>query len=85
MDHHVAYSLGAAFAQLGQADESIAWLQRAADTGFPCYPWFARDTLLTPVRQHPSFVRLLENLRGAFERQRVAAARDKPGRLRGLE
>ena len=46
MDHHVAYSLGAAFAQLGQTSESIAWLQRAVDTGFPCYPWFERDTLL---------------------------------------
>lgn len=83
MDHHVAYSLGAAFAQLGQADESIAWLQRAADTGFPCYPWFERDTLLEPVRQHPSFVRLLENLRGAFERQRVIAASDAQGHPRG--
>lgn len=85
MDHHVAYSLGAAFAQLGQADESIAWLQRAADTGFPCYPWFERDTLLAPMRQHPSFVRLLENLRGAFERQPVVAASDPQGHPRSLK
>jgi len=31
LDHHVAYSVGATFAQLGETDESLAWLQRAAD------------------------------------------------------
>jgi DNA-binding winged helix-turn-helix (wHTH) protein/TolB-like protein len=65
MDHHVAYSLGAAFAQLGQTSESIAWLQRAVDTGFPCYPWFERDTLLDPIRQARGFQRLLETGRRA--------------------
>ena len=67
MDHHVAYSLGAAFAQLGQAEESMTWLQRAVDTGFPCYPWFSRDTLLDPIRQAPSFQRLLETVRRAHD------------------
>ena len=38
MDHHVAYSLGAALAQPGDAKASLPWLERAADTGFPCYP-----------------------------------------------
>jgi DNA-binding winged helix-turn-helix (wHTH) protein/TolB-like protein len=69
MDHHVAYSLGAAFAQLGDLDTSVTWLQRAADTGFPCYPWFDRDTLLDPLRHHPGFVRLRERLRTMFERR----------------
>jgi len=85
MDHHVAYSLGAAYAQLGQADESIVWLQRAADTGFPCYPWFERDSLLEPMQQHPGFVRLLGNLREAFEKQRVVAEGDAQGHLLGLK
>ncbi|MGH7446449.1 MAG: hypothetical protein ACRELT_02745, partial [Longimicrobiales bacterium] len=65
MDHHVAYSLGAALAQLGDLNESLTWLQRAADTGFPCYPWFERETLLTPMRREPGFVRLLDRLRDA--------------------
>ena len=55
LDHHVAYSLGAAFRQLGQPEERIEWLERAADTGFPCYPWFERDPLLDPIRQNPRF------------------------------
>jgi len=48
MDHHVAYSLGAALAGLGDTDGSLKWLEQAADIGFPCYPWFERDTLLSP-------------------------------------
>jgi DNA-binding winged helix-turn-helix (wHTH) protein/TolB-like protein len=63
MDHHIAYSLGAAMAQLGETSASLTWLQRAIDTGFPCYPWFEKDTLLDPVRREPDFVRLLERLR----------------------
>ncbi len=42
MDHHAAYSVGAAYAQLGQRSEALLWLRKAADTGFPCYPWYAR-------------------------------------------
>lgn len=63
MDHHVAYSLAAALAQLGEADASLTWLQQAADTGFPCYPWFERDPLLTPIRTDARFTRLLTALR----------------------
>ena len=73
MDHHVAYSLGAALAQLGDAKASLTWLERAADTGFPCYPWFEQDTLLAPMRRQPGFVRLLGRLREAHEHARRLA------------
>ena len=65
LDHHVTYSLGAAYSQLGQPEESITWLERSADSGFPCYPWFERDPLLDPVRQNPRFARLLTRLKAA--------------------
>jgi DNA-binding winged helix-turn-helix (wHTH) protein/TolB-like protein len=58
MDHHVAYSLGATWAQLGD-DAAFTWLRRAADTGFACLPWFARDPLLDPIRSDPRFRDLL--------------------------
>ena len=61
-DHHVAYSLGAAFAQLGDEDASLTWLERAADTGLPCQPWFERDLLLDPVRETSRFRRLMARL-----------------------
>jgi DNA-binding winged helix-turn-helix (wHTH) protein/TolB-like protein len=63
MDHHIAYSLGATMAQLRDASTSLTWLERAVDTGFPCYPWFEKDPMLDPIRGDPGFVRLLERLR----------------------
>ena len=69
-DHHVAYSLGAALAQLGDVTASLRWLKRAADTGFPCYPSFERDSLLDPLRKHPQFVELLAHLKTAHEQIR---------------
>jgi DNA-binding winged helix-turn-helix (wHTH) protein/TolB-like protein len=80
LDHHVAYSVGAALAQLGDVNASLRWLTRAADTGFPCYPWFERDSLLDPLRKHPQFVELLRRLRTAHEQMRQdLSARQLPG------
>jgi DNA-binding winged helix-turn-helix (wHTH) protein/TolB-like protein len=75
MDHHIAYSLGAATAQLGDASSSLTWLERAADTGFPCYPWFEKDPLLDPVRRDPGFVRLMARLRVAYREAEKRAAK----------
>jgi DNA-binding winged helix-turn-helix (wHTH) protein/tetratricopeptide (TPR) repeat protein len=62
-DHHVAYSLGAAYGQLGDTHEALRWLRTAADTGFPCLPWFERDPLLDPLRRVPEFPELLAYVR----------------------
>ncbi len=70
VDHHVAYSLGAAHAQLGQPGEAVRWLRTAALTGFPCYPWFARDPLLDPIRGEAAFRALLTELKAAWQRER---------------
>ena len=67
MDHHVAYSLGAAYAQLGRLDDSREWLQRSVDGGFPCYPWFESDTLLAPIRSDPGSQTFLHRLRLRWE------------------
>jgi hypothetical protein len=40
----------------------VRWLQQATETGFPCYPWFVRDTLLDPVRRKPAFINLMSSL-----------------------
>ena len=65
-DHHVAYGLGAAYAQLGDQASALQWLHVAADTGFPCAPWFDADPAAGAVarddglrvahrpRQHPA-------------------------------
>jgi DNA-binding winged helix-turn-helix (wHTH) protein/TolB-like protein len=62
-DHHVAYSVGAAYAQLGDMNAALHWLRTAADTGFPCLPWFERDPLLEPARRLPGFAALLAHVR----------------------
>ena len=67
MDHHVAYSTGAAYAQLGQLAEARRWLSRAVETGFPCYPWFEQDPLLKPLRDDPEFRAFMSKVRGSWE------------------
>ena len=67
MDHHVAYSVGAAYAQLGELAEARRWLAQAAQTGMPCYPWYDRDPLLKPLRSDPEFQRFLAELRKSWE------------------
>jgi lipopolysaccharide biosynthesis regulator YciM len=62
-DHHVAYSLGAAYAQLGEDAEAAQWLRTAADTGFPCLTWLERDPLLLPLRRSPQFTELVAHAR----------------------
>jgi DNA-binding winged helix-turn-helix (wHTH) protein/TolB-like protein len=71
MDHHVAYSLGAAQAQLGRPADAIKWLRKATETGFPCYPWFAADSLLDPLRANPAFREFLDELRRTHEAARA--------------
>ena len=63
IDHHVAYSLGAAYAQIGDTSQSMRWLNESVRIGFPCYPWFRRDPLLQPLRGNAQFETLLTRLR----------------------
>jgi tetratricopeptide (TPR) repeat protein len=62
MDHHVAYSIGAANAVLGRPRDAVRWLRVAAETGFRCYPWYARDPLLASLRGDADFEALLREL-----------------------
>ncbi len=75
MDHHVAYSLGVAHAQLGRPGDALHWLRNAANTGFPCSPWYARDPLLEPLRGQADFERFMSELRTRMEMARDRYAR----------
>jgi hypothetical protein len=51
-------------------------LESAADDGFPCYPYFAKDPNLEPLRAQPRFVALLTTLQRQSERfKKLADAR----------
>jgi serine/threonine protein kinase/TolB-like protein len=67
LDHHVAYSLAGAWAQLGDVAAAVRWLQSAADTGFPCFPSVERDPLFDPIRAEVHFRTFLERLRQRFQ------------------
>ncbi len=67
MDHHVAYSMGVAYAQLGDFDEARRWLTRSTQTGFPCYPWFIQDPLLKPLRDNPGSQTFLDQLHEVWD------------------
>ncbi len=74
MDHHVAYGVGAAYAQLGDFANARLWLARAAESGLPCYPWYERDTLLQPIRNDADFQRFMVELRKSWEAAAVRYA-----------
>ena len=65
--HHGAYGLGTAYAQLRDPASALRWLSQAVATGFPCYPWYARDPLLDPIRDDSRFTVFMENLRRSWE------------------
>ena len=66
----MAYSLGAAFAQLHRPDEALRWLRAAFDDGFPCYPWFEQDPMLEPIRGDERFANLMREFRVRFDTTR---------------
>ncbi len=65
--HHASYNIGAAYAQLGEMAKARLWLARAAQTGFPCYPWYRVDPLLQPLRGDPEFQRFMADLKKSWD------------------
>ncbi|HEX4947726.1 MAG TPA: tetratricopeptide repeat protein [Blastocatellia bacterium] len=65
--HHAAYSIGAAYAQLGDRAKAREWLGRAVKAGFPCYPAYDADPLLRPLRSDPEYQRFLAALQQSWE------------------
>lgn len=57
--HHTAFTIARAYALAGRVTDAIAWLQRAADDGYPCYPVFVNDSTLNPIRGDARFAAFL--------------------------
>ena len=53
--HHAAYNIATAYALLGKTSDALAWLQKTADGGMPCYPLFEKDPYLDALRSEPAF------------------------------
>jgi TolB-like protein/predicted Ser/Thr protein kinase len=65
--HHAAYDMARTYALGGNAPEAVKWLRAAATAGFPCYPFFLRDSFLDPIRQHPEVTAFLAEQKVKWE------------------
>jgi tetratricopeptide (TPR) repeat protein len=66
--HHTAYNIASVYALLRQPTRAAYWLRLAAEGGWPCYPYFARDPNLDNIRGDPSIVAFMHELKAQWER-----------------
>ena len=69
--HHTAYFIASAYARMNNADLAVKWLKEAADTGFPCYPLFERDSNLDLIRKHPAFNAFMAKMKAQWEHHKA--------------
>jgi len=68
--HHVQYNIGVAYALMGKPRQAVEWLQKSAEHGFPCYPFFSADPNLASLRGDPGYEALLRKLKVEWEHYR---------------
>lgn len=68
--HHALYNVASAWAQLGEVSKAVEALERVSREGMPCYPLFASDPMLDPIRNDPRFLRFLDDSRDAHAARR---------------
>jgi len=66
--HHSAYNIASAYALLGQTASAVQWLRTAAETGWPCYPYFANDPNLARIHGDPGYETFMRELKAQWER-----------------
>jgi serine/threonine protein kinase len=59
------YYLARSLARLGDTDSAVAGMVRSVERGYACYPTFATDSWLEPLRGHPEFEAAMERARHA--------------------
>jgi TolB-like protein/tRNA A-37 threonylcarbamoyl transferase component Bud32/Flp pilus assembly protein TadD len=64
--HHTHHQIACIHAVLADKQAAMNWLERAVDTGFPCWPFFLRDRSLSNLRGLPEFEDLITSLRSEF-------------------
>ena len=69
--HHAEYNIASAYAILGRPGPAVVWLRRAADEGWPCYPYFVNDPNLAAIRQDPAYITFITHLKAQWERLRA--------------
>ena len=65
--HHASFFIACACAQMRRPAGAVEWARYTAENGFPCYPLFANETGLDPVRDDASFADFMVELRSEWE------------------
>ncbi len=65
--HHVDYQVASAYALLRRPAEALHWLNRAANDGFPCFPFFQSDPNLSTLHSDPEFVSFLRDQQRSWQ------------------
>ena len=69
--HHTYYQIACIHAVLRETDKAMAWLERSAETGFPCWPFFRVDPHLETLRDHSGFQRLVTDLEREYNALKI--------------
>ena len=69
--HHAQHNIASAYALLGKKREAVVWLEKAADNGLPCYPYFEKDPHLASLRGEPDYQAFMKKLKARWEHFRV--------------
>jgi TolB-like protein/Tfp pilus assembly protein PilF len=64
--HHVTNNVAVAYAVMNDKTSAMQWLERTADDGFPCHPWFERDPCLANLRGDARFEAFLSRLKNQW-------------------
>jgi TolB-like protein/Flp pilus assembly protein TadD len=70
--HHTHYQIACICAVLDDKQSAMHWLERAVETGFPCWPFFLHDRSLNNLRSQPEFTDLIATLQSEFPPEPVA-------------
>jgi hypothetical protein len=67
-DPEMLFYIGRHLAHVGEVDDAMVFVQRAVEGGFFCYPVFAEDSWLDPIRSRAAFQSVLAAVRERFQR-----------------
>ncbi len=69
--HHTHYQIACICAVLDDKQSAMHWLERAVETGFPCWPFLLHDRSLNNLRSQPEFTDLIATLQSEFPSEPV--------------
>jgi len=64
-DPQAAYNAARVYARMGDADQALAWLNKALDLGYDQFDYLSLDPSLVSLKKDPRFLKLLEERRPA--------------------